>query len=83
MDKDEKHASNCNNKAMNGIYNGVSVEEFRRISICKTAKEAWEVLETVHEGTSTVKQSKLQRLTKEFETIVMQEDKTSIDFIQS
>ena len=30
--KDEKHASNCNNKAMNEIYNVVSVEEFRRTS---------------------------------------------------
>ena len=38
--EDEKHASNFNNKAMNGIYNGVSAEEFRRISTCKTAKEA-------------------------------------------
>ena len=57
--KDDKHVSNCNNKAMNGIYNGVSAEEFRRISTCKTAKEAWEVLETVYEATNTVKQSKL------------------------
>lgn len=45
--KDDKHASNCNNMAMNGIYNGVSAEEFRSISTCKTTKEAWEVLETV------------------------------------
>ncbi|RWR78508.1 putative serine/threonine-protein kinase NAK [Cinnamomum micranthum f. kanehirae] len=57
--KDEKHASNCNKKAMNGIYNGVSAEEFRRISTCKTTKEAWDVLLTVYEGTDTVKQSKL------------------------
>lgn len=42
--KDEKHASNCNNKAMNGIYNGVSTKEFHKISTCKTAKEAWKVL---------------------------------------
>ena len=61
---------------MNGIYNGVSADEFHRISTCKTTKEAWEVLQTVYEGTDTVKQSKLQRLTKEFETIVMEEDKT-------
>ena len=74
--KDDKYAFNCNNKAMNGTYNEVSTEEFRRISICKTAKEAWEVLETVYEGTDKVKQSKLQRLTKEFETIVMEKDET-------
>eukprot|EP00268_Persea_americana_P055433 TRINITY_DN6442_c2_g1_i2.p1 TRINITY_DN6442_c2_g1~~TRINITY_DN6442_c2_g1_i2.p1 ORF type:complete len:110 (+),score=28.18 TRINITY_DN6442_c2_g1_i2:178-507(+) len=56
--KDDKYASNCNNKAMNGIYNGETAEEFCRISTCKTAKEAWEVLEIVYEGTDTVKQSK-------------------------
>ena len=38
--KDEKYASNCNNKAMNSIYNGVSAEEFLGISTCKTTKEA-------------------------------------------
>ncbi|KAJ8620341.1 hypothetical protein MRB53_028870 [Persea americana] len=78
--KDEKHASNCNNKAMNGIYNGVSAEEFRKISTCKTAKETWEVLQTVYEGTDTMKQFKLQRLTKEFETIVMEEYETFDQF---
>lgn len=78
--RDEKHDSNCNNKAMNGIYNGISDDEFRRASTCKTAKEALEVLQTVNEGTDTVKQSKLQRLTKEFETIVMEEDKTFDQF---
>ncbi|XXG59729.1 hypothetical protein AAC387_Pa04g1763 [Persea americana] len=78
--KDDKYASNCNNKDMNGIYNEVSTEEFRKISTCKTAKKAWEVLETVYEGTDTVKQSKLQRLTKEFETIVMEEDETFDQF---
>ena len=78
--KDEQHAFNCNNKAMNGLYNGVSAEEFRKISTYKTAKEAWKVIETVYEGTDTVKQSKLQRLTKEFETIVMEEDETFDQF---
>ena len=38
--KDEKHASNCNNKVMNAIYNGASAEDFHRISTCKTTKEA-------------------------------------------
>ena len=78
--KDEKHASNCNNKTVNSIYNGVSADEFRRIFTCKTAKDAWEVLQTVYEGTNTVKQSKLEKLTKEFETIVMEEDETFDQF---
>ena len=65
---------------MNGIYNGVFAEEFRRISTCKTTKKAWDVLQIVYEGTSIVKQSKLQRLTKELETIVMEEDETFDQF---
>ena len=38
--EDQKHDSNCNNKAINDIYNGISVEKFRRISTCNIAKEA-------------------------------------------
>ena len=79
--KDEKHASNCNNKAMNGIYNGVTAKEFRRIFVCKTAKKAWDILQTVYKGTNTAKQSKLQRLNKEFDTIVMEEDETFDQFL--
>ena len=78
--KDETHDSNCNNKAMNGMYNGVFADEFRRIFTCKTVRQALEVLQTVCEDTDTVKQSKLQRLTKEFETIVMEEDETFDEF---
>ena len=73
--KDEKHAFNCNNKTMNGIYNGVSAEEFCMISTCKIAKEAWEVLQTVYE-VQTRKQSKVHGLTKEFKTIMLEEYET-------
>ena len=56
---------NCgwNNKVMNAIYNGVTAEEFRRISNCEIAKEAQDILQITHEGTTTVKIAKLQRLT--------------------
>ena len=35
---DEKAKSNCNNKAINAIYNGIT--PFHRISTCPTAKAA-------------------------------------------
>lgn len=72
--KDEEQASNYNNKAVNGIYNEVIAEEFRRISTCKTAKEALDVLQTIYEGTDIGKQFKLLWLNKEFETTMMEED---------
>ena len=48
---------NCgwNSKAINAIFNGVTTEEFRRISHCELAKEAWDILQVTHEGTTTVK----------------------------
>lgn len=44
------------------------------------AKEAWDLLKVTHEGTSTVKQLKLQMLTTKFEKLKMEEDEQFIDF---
>ena len=66
---DENTESNCKNKAINTIYNGITTAEFHRIYACPNAKAAWDLLQTVHEGTDTVKQTKLQNLTIAFETI--------------
>ena len=38
--REEELAATCNSRALNAIYNGVSMSEFRRISTCTTAKEA-------------------------------------------
>ena len=45
---------------MNAIFNAVSMEEFKRISNVKFAYIAWNILQTVHEGTKAVKINKLQ-----------------------
>ena len=39
-DKTDFDSCGWNSKAMNAIYNGVTTEEFRRISNCEIAKEA-------------------------------------------
>ena len=49
-----------NSKAMNIIFNIVSMEEFRRISNIEIAHTAWKILQIVHEGTKVVKINKLQ-----------------------
>ena len=55
-----------NSKATNAIFNTVSMEEFKRISNVKVAHTAWNILQTVHEGTKAVKKlcMKAQRLLK-------------------
>ena len=55
-------------------------EEFKKISSTETAKEAWTIFQTTYEGTKAVKDSKLQRLTMNFEEIKMEEVESFNDF---
>ena len=49
-----------NSKAKNAIFNAVSMVEFKRIFNVEVAYTAWNILQTVHEGTKAVKINKLQ-----------------------
>ena len=70
----KKEATIFNSKAMNAIFNAVSMEEFKRISNVEIVHIAWNILQTVHEGTKVVKINKLQQLTSRFESIRMFDD---------
>ena len=37
-------AENFNSKALNMLFNAVTNEEFKKISLIETAKEAWTIL---------------------------------------
>ena len=65
-----------NSRALNVLFSVVINEEFKKISSTETAKEAWTILQITYEGTKTVKDSKLQRLTISFEEIKMKEDES-------
>ena len=54
---------------MNAIFNAVEV-----------AHTAWNILQTVHEGTKAVKINKLQQLTSKFESIRMFDDESFDEF---
>ena len=69
-----------NSKAMNAIFNAISMEEFKRISNVEIAHTAWNILQTVHEGTKAVKINKLQQLTSKFESIRMFDDESFDEF---
>ena len=58
-DKAALAAANANSKALNAIFCGVSLDEFRRISLVTISKEVWQILETTYEGTKKVKDTKL------------------------
>ncbi|KAK4855957.1 hypothetical protein QYF36_012734 [Acer negundo] len=54
--------------------------QYKLIQTTKNAHEAWKILETAHEGTEVVKDSKLQVLQTLFETIMMEEHECFNDF---
>lgn len=78
--KDELAACNWNSKGIHALFMALSPEEFRRVSMCETAKEVWDILETTHEGTKIVKNSKLQMLASRFEEVRMKDDETFDEF---
>ena len=56
----QKELASFNSKAMNTIFNAVSIEEFKRISNVEVAHTDWSILQTMHEGKKVVKINKLQ-----------------------
>ena len=76
----QKEAAASNSKAMNAIFNVVSMEKFKRISNVEVAHTTWNILQTVHEGTKAVKINKLQQLTTKFESIKMSNDEYFNEF---
>ena len=69
----QKEIAAFNSKVMNAIFNAVSMEEFKRISNVEVTHTAWNILQTMHEGTKAVKINKLQQLTSKFESIRLSE----------
>ena len=76
----QKEVASFKSKAMNAIFNAVSLEEFKWISNVEIAHTAWNILQIVHEGTKAVKINKLQQLTSRFESIRMVNEETFNEF---
>ena len=62
------------------MFSAVTNKEFKKISLIKTTKEAWTILQTTYEGAKAIKDLKLQRLTTSFKKIKMEEDKSFDEF---
>ncbi|XP_075093696.1 uncharacterized protein LOC142173016 [Nicotiana tabacum] len=58
---------------------GIGPDEYSHISACQSTKEIWEAFQTAHEGTTQVKQFKIDMLTTEYELFKMKEDESIQD----
>ena len=57
----------------------IGPDEFNRVSSCESAKEIWDCLQTAHEETEQVKESKIDMLTSRYENFKMKEGETIHD----
>ncbi|XP_021743604.1 uncharacterized protein LOC110709690 [Chenopodium quinoa] len=60
-----------NYRAMNLLYCGLDANEFNRVSTCKSAKEIWDKLVVTYEGTSQVKETKINIFLRQYELFKM------------
>ena len=72
----EKKTFALNANAMNALFCALDKNEFNRVSICETAFDIWHTLEVTHEGTSRVKESKINLLIHSFELFRMKPSET-------
>ena len=72
----EKKYFSLNAKAMNALFCALDKNEFNQVSLCETAFDIWRTLEITHEGTSRVKDSKVNILLHDFEIFRMQLSET-------
>lgn len=77
---DENTKSTNNQKALNSIFTAISSDKFQLVSHCTSAKQAWDILQVTHEGTASVRESKLQQLITQFENMKMGDDEKFADF---
>jgi len=76
---EERRRAQCDCNAKNIITSSLNMDEFFRVSQCKSAKEMWDVLEITHEGTNEVKRARKHALIKEYELFKMQKGESIAD----
>jgi hypothetical protein len=76
----EKKLLHANNRTIIAIFTSVGTTEFKRISNCKTAYDAWIKLCTTYEGDSKVKKSKLQMILNTYNVVTMKDSESFDQF---
>ncbi|XP_075098834.1 uncharacterized protein LOC142175747 [Nicotiana tabacum] len=75
----DRKAIEKNFRAKKILVCDIGPNEYNRISSCQSAKKIWEALQITHEGTTQVKQSKIDMLTTEYELFRMKDDESIQD----
>ena len=74
--RDQIMKSNLNWSAMNIMQCALHPTEFSRVSSCTIAKEMWDKLQGIYEGTSKVRETKTNMLVSEYEAFHMKNNES-------
>ena len=77
--RDQIRQSTINYSAMNILQCAIHPMELLRISTCRSAKEMWDKMELIYEGTLEVKETKVNLLITEYEMFRMKTDESIFD----
>ena len=73
---DDKKKVQYDLKARNILISFLGVNEYHSVCHCRTAKHMWDSLETFHEGTNDVKQSKINTIVQQYDHFYMEDGET-------
>ncbi|XP_075095474.1 uncharacterized protein LOC142173733 [Nicotiana tabacum] len=75
----DRKAIEKNFRAKKILVCGIGLDEYNKILACQSTKEIWGTLQTTHEGTTQIKQSKIDMLTTVYELFRMKDDESIQD----
>ncbi|KAJ8645013.1 hypothetical protein MRB53_006761 [Persea americana] len=75
-DATDKKLFENDSKARNVLMCGLSYSELVKVMSCKTSKEIWDKLQSIHEGDKKIKEAKLQTYRAQFESLKMTDSET-------
>ncbi|XP_059635278.1 uncharacterized protein LOC132277435 [Cornus florida] len=68
-------------KAKHVLYYALKQQEFTRLKNCKSAKEMWDSLQAAHEGSTVIKENKIQLYKVQYEACKMEERETVAEYL--
>ncbi|XP_059663438.1 uncharacterized protein LOC132309104 [Cornus florida] len=68
-------------KAKHVLYYALKQQEFSRVKNCRSAKEMWDSLQAAHEGSTVIKENKIQLYKVQYEACKMEERETVAEYL--
>jgi len=81
IDTTKKKLCEYHSKAKNAIMYGMVDSELVKIMGCKSTKEMWDKLKSIHEGDDKIKEAKMQTFRSQFEGLKMNDEEDIIAYM--